>query len=305
MEGKKLSPLDFKFHFFPWFENPGYKLSGEIVIPRESTEYFDNLEGELKVVLTHEQRNWYIKKEEIQGDDMKREFPSAPKEAFEQAIDGAYFSRQMADARKQGRIGFVPYNPSIPVNTFWDLGINDAAAIWLHQRDERQDNFIGYYENSGENFPHYAKWLQETGYTFGGHYLPHDADNRSFRVAGSTLDDAYKLLPGEIYLVPRVKAKLDAINAVRSRFHTVFISEQNCATGITHLDNYKKEWNEHLGVWRNTPRHDAASHGSDAFQTWATGYDPSVESVHHADHSDYDDDEYDEYDEGRNTVTGY
>lgn len=298
----KHSALDFKFHFYPWYQNPGYVMDEDVVIPAELDEYFDKLEVELDVQISRQQRNWYTKKEALLTDSMKQEFPSTPKEAFEQAIDGAYFSRQMSDARKERRIGFVPHNPSIPVNTFWDIGINDACAIWLHQRDERQDNFIGYYENSGENFPHYVKWLQETGYNFRGHYLPHDANNKSFRVAGSTMDDAYKLLTGEVYLVPRVKSKLDAINAVRARFHTVFISEQNCAQGIAHLDNYKKEWNDHLGVWRNTPRHDAASHGADAFQTWATGYDARVESEYYAEDDQY----YDESEEvDHDSVTGY
>jgi hypothetical protein len=35
------------------------------------------------------------------------------------------------------------------------------------------------------------------------------------------------------------------------------------------LRSYRKDWDEERGVWRDTPRHDSASHGSDALQTLA------------------------------------
>ena len=52
----------------------------------------------------------------------------------EQAIEGAYFAKQMQRARKEGRIGRVPVDGRVPVNTFWDFGVNDHNSIWLHQR---------------------------------------------------------------------------------------------------------------------------------------------------------------------------
>ena len=38
---------------------------------------------------------------------------------------------------------------------------------------------------------------------------------------------------------------------------------------------YRKEWDEDRGVWKDRPRHDEASHGADAFLTFAcSGYTP-------------------------------
>src|SRR5215203_4478162 len=81
---------------------------------------------------------------------MRREYPATPDEAFEQALEGAYFAQDLFAAAKQGRIGGFPYDPRSTVQTFWDLGRNDLNTIWLHQHVNGFDRFIGYYENSGE-----------------------------------------------------------------------------------------------------------------------------------------------------------
>jgi hypothetical protein len=38
------------------------------------------------------------------------------------------------------------------------------------------------------------------------------------------------------------------------------------------LKNYRKQWDDIRGVWKNEPRHDMASHGSDAFRYLACAY---------------------------------
>jgi hypothetical protein len=107
---------------------------------------------------------------------MRREYPSTPDEAFEQALEGAYFAHQLAAAAKQGRIGSFPLDIRKAVNTFWDLGRNDQNVIWLHQWITGFHRFIGYYENSGEFIGHYESWLKEWGrerdVVFGEHYPP-------------------------------------------------------------------------------------------------------------------------------------
>jgi hypothetical protein len=53
--------------------------------------------------------------------------------SFEAAIQGAYFAPQMAMLREEKRIGPVPYDPSRPVNTFWDIGKCSASSLKSHQ----------------------------------------------------------------------------------------------------------------------------------------------------------------------------
>ncbi len=93
-----LTPLDYKFHFFPWWRNRPYALDGAVVaIGEEHERYFDRLEAE-GIRLTDGQKAWYVKKEATMEGDMRREYPSTPDEAFEQALEGAYFAVQLAAA---------------------------------------------------------------------------------------------------------------------------------------------------------------------------------------------------------------
>ena len=69
-------------------------------------------------------------------------------------------------ARKEGRIGKVPYEPQLPVLTAWDLGVGDSTAIWFLQQSGREVRAIDYYEADGEGLAHYAKVLQDRGYVY-------------------------------------------------------------------------------------------------------------------------------------------
>jgi hypothetical protein len=152
---KALTPLDYRFHFFPWWRDEAYALHDQaVVLGSEDERYFERLE-ETGVTLTPAQKRWWVKKAETLGGDMKREYPATPDEAFEQALEGAYFAQDLFAATKQGRIGGFPYDPRSTVQTFWDLGRNDLNTIWLHQHVDGHERFIGYYENSGEFIGHY------------------------------------------------------------------------------------------------------------------------------------------------------
>jgi hypothetical protein len=81
--GKELSPLDFRFHFFPWHGHKAYRINSEnIDLAPTMQGYFSQLEEVLGYLLEPSQRTWYSKRAETQGEDMKREFPSTPDEAF-------------------------------------------------------------------------------------------------------------------------------------------------------------------------------------------------------------------------------
>ena len=79
----RLTPLDFKFHFFAWFESKEYTLNPEgIEISPIMRSYFEGLESNHNIKLTDGQRAWYVKKALEQDDDMRQEFCSYPEEAF-------------------------------------------------------------------------------------------------------------------------------------------------------------------------------------------------------------------------------
>jgi hypothetical protein len=151
--------------------------------------------------------------------------------------------------------------------------MNDSMAIWFHQRIGMEDRFIDYYEASGEGFAHYKKVLDNKQYAYAAHYGPHDLDVRELGTGVSRLKSAEDL-GIRFTVVPRVRYKQDAIEAARGRLPSCWFDETKCAQGIRHLDNYRKEWDDRLGVFKQVPRHDEASHGADAYMTFATGYNP-------------------------------
>lgn len=292
----------FKMHFFPWWADPGYVADPDTVrILPEHREYFDRLRHENGIDLTAEQKAWWIKQERLLGGDMKRENPATPEEAFEQAIEGAYFATQLAHADKFSHIGRFPYDPTYPVNTFWDLGRNDYNTIWLHQHIRGRHRLIGYYENSGEYLAHYVQWLEdwrrERDARWGEHFWPHDGKRQDLFLENGRLGvaDDLNLKPAP-RIVQRPQSKMDAIDAARAVFAQCDFDDTDCALGIKRLRHYRKEWDEEREVWRDRPRHDANSHGADGFMTFACGWRaPAFE----------DEDSEEDAPRGRNEATGY
>lgn len=274
--GKKLNEMEYKLHFFSWWDADEYEIDPDgVIITEKDHEYFDKVESQTGHLINLRKRAWYVLKKKTLRDKMTQEFPSTIKEAFEQAIEGAYYAKEMAAARTEGRICKVPVIPSVPVDTFWDIGRNDANAIWFMQQVGMQHRFVRYYENSGEGLAHYARYMQQQGYLFGRIFVPHDAGHQLIGQEYTVAQQLQTMFPGvPVIIVPRIENVTDGINLVREEFPSCYFDELNCATGIKHLDNYRKEWNERLGVWRNHPRHDEASNGADAFRQFAQGYKP-------------------------------
>jgi hypothetical protein len=267
-EGRALTDLDFKFHFYPWWTDEGYVLNGDVVETSERAEYFQEL-GEKGISLSREQRAWYIKKAEQQGDDMKQEFPSTADEAFDVALEGAYLAPQMRKMRAEGRICRIPVLDK-PVYTTWDLGVGDAMSITFWQDVGMERRAIDYLESSGEGFGYYAAELGKKGYNYERHYMPHDADHRRLGVnAKSAKQHAEDAGIKPVEVLPRIATELDGIQASRSFLPSVWIDQERCARLILCLDSYRREWDEKGAVWKDKPVHDEYSHGYKSFESAA------------------------------------
>lgn len=283
--GAELTQLDPKLFFYPWHENPNYALDElkSVSITTSMQEYF----AKLPVELSPEQKTWYVKKAEQQGEDMKREYPSTPEEAFEQSMEGAIYQKEMTLVRTNKQITYVPHEPSTQVYTFWDLGKgSDYTSIWFFQHIGNQYRFIDYHESFNEGWGFYAKLLSAKPYTYAEHVLPHDGTTAT---AGKTMSNPKKDL-GElgvrpVRIVPRTKDLwADIKGSCKATLPRCFFDEAKCAVGIKHLDNYRKEWDDRLATWREKPRHDDASHGADAFRTFVMGFKGRVQEL--TDYSD-------------------
>src|SRR4051794_29463523 len=81
--------------------------------------------------------------------------------SFEAPVENSYYGDLLVDARSQGRICSVPYDPRAKVITAWDLGMKDLTSIWFAQKIGQEIHFIDFYQNSGKGLDYYAQVLQD------------------------------------------------------------------------------------------------------------------------------------------------
>ena len=267
------SPIDYMFHFFPWYADPSYTLNYHREITSNYETYFDMLEKEQGIELTENQKNWYIHTANDQGDAMKKEFPSYPEEAFSQSIEGAIFSRYIDKLQFGIEITDLPKYEGVPINTFWDLGTEDPTAIWFHQRVGAWDNFINYYQNVDQNLNHYVnvlKTMRDTeGYNFGTCYLPHDGASKSIIGVSGTAEDILRSNGFNVEIVPRVLTKKVSIDAAREALSHCRFDANRCKLGLDCLRNYRWEVDKKSGMYKEKPARTYATDGADAFQVFA------------------------------------
>lgn len=268
---RELSPMEFRFFFFPWWKNPAYAMAGSPVITTEFKEYFQMLAAKHGIVLTKEQKNWYMAKKALNGDKMYAEYPSIPEEAFHASIQGAYYATEMMKVHETGRIIRLPYDSALPVDTWWDLGMNDKNVCIFTQQVGNEIRFIDYYENSGEGLAHYVKMLQDRGYVYGKHTFPHDINVKELGTGQSRYKTLLDLNLRNIRTVERTKSVVDDIEAVRKLFSRFYFDEEKTKKLTTALEAYRKQWNDKTGEFMNSPLHDQHSHACDAMRTLARG----------------------------------
>ena len=114
-------------------------------------------------------------REEMTEDEFSQEYECS----FSAAVRGAIFGKEMTQVVEDGRICRVPYEPALPVDTTWDLGVNDPTAIWFSQSTRGGEiRLIDYEEHEGESLPFFSGLLRQKPYIYGRHWAPHDIQVR-------------------------------------------------------------------------------------------------------------------------------
>lgn len=279
----KLTPRDYRFHFYAWWMEPKYRLdSRTVIVTKEEHEYFDLVESRVRqdmgqdIVIDPDQRAWYVatKRADFSGADEKmwQEYPSFPAEAFQISTEGNYYAKDMIALRKRGGIRQVPVL-DVPVNTFWDIGRSDGCAIWFHQELHGEDRFIRYYEAHDADLRHYVAELRAHGYVFGTHYLPHDAGHKRLSDYNrSTAEMLQDLMPGETFFVlPRITELMTGINQTRKHLKSAYFDEAGCAKGIQRVEGYRKKFSrmDNRFLDEAPDKSNGCSEGADALRQWA------------------------------------
>ena len=190
--------------------------------------------------------------------------------SFEASVVGSYWGKEMARAATEGRIGRVPYQEEISVDTWWDLGMDDATTIWCTQNVGREVHVIDYYEDSGGGLPAAARWLQTKPYVYGTHNAPFDIKNRELGTGKSRIETAAQL-GIKFQVVPELPL-MDGINAARSFIARCWFDAKATEFGRQTLTSYARKWDEKRKVFAVHPNHNWASHGADSFRYLAVGH---------------------------------
>ena len=184
--------------------------------------------------------------------------------SFTAAVSGAYYGKLISKAEKENRIGNVPVDEHVGVETWWDLGIGDSTAIWFAQRIGEEIHLIDYYENSGESLAHYADVLEEKGYAYERHIAPHDIMARELGTGKSRFEVSQDL-GIDFEVAPKLEVD-HGIESVRNALPYCWFDREKCKLGLDALRQYRKQWDEKNQVFKNKPLHDWCSHAADSFR---------------------------------------
>lgn len=180
-------------------------------------------------------------------------------------VKGAYYADDVLQAQNENRVSNLPLLPYHPVDVFWDLGINDLQVAIFAQIKGQQVNIIDCHADESKGYSFYIHMLKERGYEYGTMYLPHDGSRRapdSLRSFKDELEEAGYT----VKIITRTKDKNGDIQKSRAIFPRCYFDANNCVDLLDALTQYRREWLEDRGTFRNQPYHDWTSHYADAFQ---------------------------------------
>lgn len=201
---------------------------------------------------------------------------------FNVAVMGAYYGKLMTECEDDGRICKVAHEPSVKVDTWWDLGHSDATSIWFVQQTMNEVRVIDHYSVNGADLTGLATVLQERRerfrYIYGRHLWPHDGGHKTLASGGRALSDMFGDLGFTVEVQPRHDVQA-GIARVRQVVPRMWFDREKCARGIESLRNYHKDWNEKTRCFHQTPKHDWSSHDADALRTGAMAYNDYNEAA--------------------------
>lgn len=218
----------------------------------------------------HSDNPWFP---DVLREEMERMYEVDPDQAahvyggeYVTTVDGAYFAKQLREARDNGRMGEVVRDPDFEVRTFWDLGHSDATAIWVAQFVGERIHIIDYCEGSGQPPGYYMNWLRANGYAGAKCILPHDGasvhpDNPIAMSYEAQLKAAG--FPVDVVRNQGRGAAQQRIDAMRKHFPRIWFNEDACKPGIRALGYYHEKVHEESKA-RMGPEHDWSSHAADA-----------------------------------------
>jgi phage terminase large subunit len=233
--------------------------------------------GSIVVKANWSDNPWFPSVLEQERMDCLRDYPDQYEHIWEggyaTVVDGAYYARSLAEARKDGRIGKVARDPVMQLRAFWDLGVNDATAIWIAQFVGREIRVLDYYEASGQPLATHLDWLRSKGYGEALCVLPHDGA-RADLITATRFEDHITAAGFAVETIQNQGkgAAMKRVEAARRLFPSMWFDAAKCEAGIEALGYYHPRIDEERRVDLG-PDHDWSSHAADAFGLMCVAYE--------------------------------
>lgn len=185
--------------------------------------------------------------------------------SFDAALPGAYYGEAMNEAEDEGRITPVPHDPSYPVVAIFDFGrgASNAAAIVYVQVIGMEPRIIDYDEDSTGDIPTHCKLLRSKPYNYSHLVLPHDAEPVRY-ATGLSYDEQFKQQGFKTKVLKVTPDLKRDINITRQFIKMAWFNRRKCGRLIDCLRAYHRAWDSKKKKFDDNPKHDWASHGSDA-----------------------------------------
>lgn len=185
--------------------------------------------------------------------------------------EGTYYGHQMAKILREDRIKFLPYEPSSPVHTFWDIGDMHTAIVFAQFLGRERRIIDCYEESTGSGAVGHKKILDAKPYAYGEFWTGWDVGNSgsNAKKGGEYQLDAYSRL-GINFKIIEKHAIADRIASVRDTLPTCLFDRDRTGGLTTALKNYKPKIVaaksvEGKPVYRETPDESPYNHYADAF----------------------------------------
>ncbi len=195
--------------------------------------------------------------------------------SFTASVLGSFYAIEMRDVRNQERITEAAVAiEGVPVDRAWDLGVGDDTSIWWFQNRGSQLVILDHYASRGVGVEHSASVIEaraaEHGWTHGTDWVPHDAKVKEFG-SGRTRVETMQSIGLRPQLVRHAGID-DGINAVRRTLPLCVFHPRCEESGISALEQYRREWDDDKKAFRASAVHDWTSHPADAFRYLAMAW---------------------------------
>lgn len=239
--------------------------------------------GSIVVKANWDANDWFPAELEQERLDCLRQQPDQYDHIWEggyvTVAEGAYFARDLAQARLDGRIGQIAPDPILQYRAYWDIGVRDATSIWVAQVSGQTIKVLDYYEASGQPLASHIEWLRSKGYGSALCVLPHDGAKHD-AITAIRFEDHIRAAGFEVETVPNQGrgAAIKRIEAARRLFPRIWFDEAKCAGGLKALGWYHEKKDDHRNIGLG-PEHDWASHAADAFGLMCVAYEEPKAAV--------------------------